>query len=131
MRWRKRKFAAGIGPAMLNAGDSEAEADLLANILSATKHICGSIVVAEKTACAGKRSAQPLRAIKRLEDETEHSHGNFNLGAIAMVPPLSPFFHRCVSHRIRTPIRRLDWNPQMSWPLRSKTRRIWKRRNTG
>ncbi len=33
----KEKFAAGIGPAMLNAGDSEAEADLLANILSRDK----------------------------------------------------------------------------------------------
>src|SRR5271165_2378032 len=34
----KEKFAAGIGPAMLNANDSEAQADLLANILVATKH---------------------------------------------------------------------------------------------
>jgi uncharacterized protein (UPF0210 family) len=31
-------------------------------------------------------------AIKKLEDQTEHSQGNFNLGAIAMVPPFSPLF---------------------------------------
>jgi hypothetical protein len=88
----KEKFAAGIGPAMLNAGDSEAEADLLANILSATKHICGSIVVAGEDGVRWKAVGAAARAIKKLEDETEHSQGNFNLGAIAMVPPLSPFF---------------------------------------
>ncbi len=88
----KEKFAAGIGPAMLNAGDSEAEADLLANILAATKHICGSIVVAGEDGVRWKAVGAAARAIKRLEDETEHSQGNFNLGAIAMVPPMSPFF---------------------------------------
>src|SRR6185295_15251443 len=41
----KEKFAAAIGPAMLNAGDPESQADLLAGILAATKHICGSIVI--------------------------------------------------------------------------------------
>ena len=88
----KEKFAAGIGPAMLNAGDSEAEADLLADILAATKHIRGSIVVAGEDGVRWKAVGAAARAIKRLEDETEHSQGNFNLGAIAMVPPLSPFF---------------------------------------
>ena len=88
----KEKFAAGIGPAMLNAGDSEAEADMLANILAATKHIRGSIVVAGEDGVRWKAVGAAARAIKRLEDETEHSQGNFNLGAIAMVPPLSPFF---------------------------------------
>src|SRR5258708_38837783 len=88
----KEKFAAGIGPAMLNAGDSEAEADLLANILAATKHICGSIVVAGEDGVRWKAVGAGARGIKKLEDETEHSHGKFNLGAIAMVPPLSSFF---------------------------------------
>ena len=88
----KEKFAAGIGPAMLNAGDSEAQADLLANILAATKHIRGSIVVAGEDGVRWKAVGAAARAIKKLEDETEHSQGNFNLGAIAMVPPLSPFF---------------------------------------
>jgi uncharacterized protein len=88
----KEKFAAGIGPAMLNAGDSEAQADLLAEILGATKHICGSIVVAGEDGVRWKAIGAAARAIKKLEEETEHSQGNFNLGAIAMVPPLSPFF---------------------------------------
>lgn len=88
----KEKFAAGIGPAMLNANDSESQADLLANILAATKHIRGSIVVAGEDGVRWKAVGAAARAIKKLEDETEHSQGNFNLGAIAMVPPLSPFF---------------------------------------
>src|SRR5215467_14785869 len=42
----REKFLAGIGPAMLSANDSEAQADLLASILAVTKHISGSIVIA-------------------------------------------------------------------------------------
>jgi uncharacterized protein (UPF0210 family) len=88
----QEKFAAGIGPAMLNPDDSEAQADLLAEILVATKHIRGSIVVAGEDGVRWKAIGATARAIKKLEDETEHSQGNFNLGAIAMVPPYSPFF---------------------------------------
>jgi len=88
----KEKFAAGIGPAMLNPDDPESQADLLANILAATKHIRGSIVIAGEDGIRWKAIGAAARAIKKLEDETEHSQGNFNLGAIAMVPPYSPFF---------------------------------------
>jgi uncharacterized protein (UPF0210 family) len=88
----KEKFAAGIGPAMLSADDPESQADLLASILSATKHIRGSIVIAGEDGVRWKAIGAAARAIKKLEDETEHSQGNFNLGAMAMVPPYSPFF---------------------------------------
>lgn len=88
----KEKFLAGIGPAMLNANDPESQADLLAGILAATKHIRGSIVIAGDDGVRWKAIGATARAIKKLEDETEHSQGNFNLGAIAMVPPYSPFF---------------------------------------
>lgn len=88
----KEKFAAGIGPAMLNPDDPESQVDLLANILAATKHIRGSIVIAGEDGVRWKAVGAAARAIKKLEEETEHSQGNFNLGAIAMVPPYSPFF---------------------------------------
>src|SRR5215831_13709102 len=88
----KEKFAAGIGPAMLNANDPDSQADLLANILAATKHIRGSVVIAGEDGVRWKAIGAAARAIKKLEEETEHSQGNFNLGAIAMVPPYSPFF---------------------------------------
>jgi uncharacterized protein len=88
----KEKFAPGIGPAMLNAGDPDSQADLLADILANTKHIRGSIVIAGDDGVRWRAIGAAARAIKKLEDTTEHSQGNFNLGAIADVPPLSPFF---------------------------------------
>jgi len=88
----KEKFAPGIGPAMLNADDAESQADLLADILANTKHIRGSIVIAGDDGVRWRAIGAAARAIKKLEDSTEHSQGNFNLGAIADVPPLSPFF---------------------------------------
>jgi uncharacterized protein len=88
----KEKFAPGIGPAMLGADDPESQADLLADILASTKHIRGSIVIAGVDGVRWRAIGAAARAIKKLEDSTEHSQGNFNLGAIADVPPLSPFF---------------------------------------
>ncbi|HWY42254.1 MAG TPA: DUF711 family protein [Candidatus Sulfotelmatobacter sp.] len=88
----KEKFAAAIGPAMLNASDPESQADLVAEILSNTKHIRASIVIAGDDGVRWRAIGAAARAIKKLEDTTEHSQGNFNLGAVAVVPPLSPFF---------------------------------------
>jgi len=88
----KEKFAPGIGPAMLNADDPDSQADLLADILANTKHVRGSIVIAGDDGVRWRAIGAAARAIKKLEDSTEHSQGNFNLGAIADVPPLSPFF---------------------------------------
>jgi len=86
------KFAPGIGPAMLNANDPESQADLLAEIIANTKHIRGSIVIAGEDGVRWRAIGAAARAIKKLEDSTPQSQGNFNLGAIAVVKPLSPFF---------------------------------------
>ena len=88
----KENFAPGIGPAMLKADDPESQADLLADIIAGTKHIRGSIVIAAEDGVRWRAIGAAARAIKKLEETTEHSQGNFNLGAIAVVPPLSPFF---------------------------------------
>lgn len=88
----KENFAPGIGPAMLDADAPESQADLLADIVANTKHIRGSIVIAGEDGVRWRAIGAAARAIKKLEDTTEHSQGNFNLGAIADVPPLSPFF---------------------------------------
>ena len=50
---QKEKFAASIGPAMLNAGDSASQADLLAEILSNTKSLNASLVVAGEDGVSG------------------------------------------------------------------------------
>jgi uncharacterized protein (UPF0210 family) len=88
----KENFAASIGPAMLNAGDSDAQADLLAEILSSTKSLNASLVVAGEDGVNWKAVGAAARVMKKLEESTVHSQGNFRFAAIAMVPPLTPFF---------------------------------------
>ena len=65
---RKENFAASIGPAMLSPADDSASAELLAEILSSTTGLEGSIVVAAEKAAlllplkmvfAGTRCARP------------------------------------------------------------------------
>jgi uncharacterized protein len=87
----REKFAASIGPAMLNADDSEAQADLLAEILTNTKTLNASLVVAGDDGVRWNAVGAAARVMKKLET-TEHSQGNFHFAAIAMVPPLTPFF---------------------------------------
>jgi uncharacterized protein len=88
----KEKFAAAIGPAMLNAGDSEAQADLLAEILGNTKTLNASLVVAGEDGVHWAAVGAAARVMKKLEESTLHSQGNFSFSAIAMVPPLTPFY---------------------------------------
>jgi uncharacterized protein len=88
---QSEKFDAAIGPAMLNAEDSDAQADLLAAILMNTQHLNASLVVAGEDGVRWKSVGAAARVMKKLE-ETEHSQGNFRFAAIAMVPPLTPFF---------------------------------------
>src|SRR5467141_1570830 len=87
----REKFAAAIGPAMLNAGDSDSQAKLLAEILSNTKTLNASLVVAGEDGVRWNAVGAAARVMKKLE-ETEHSQGNFHFAAIALVPPLTPFF---------------------------------------
>jgi uncharacterized protein (UPF0210 family) len=87
----QEKFAASIGPAMLNADDSDAQADLLAEILKNTKVLSASLVVAGEDGVRWRAVGAAARVIKKLSD-TEHSQGNFRFAAIALVPPLTPFY---------------------------------------
>ncbi|HUE44391.1 MAG TPA: DUF711 family protein [Candidatus Sulfotelmatobacter sp.] len=87
----QQQFLASIGPAMLNANDPETQADVLAEILAGTKSINASLVVASEDGIRWRSVGAAARIIKRLED-TERSQANFRFAAIAMVPPLTPFF---------------------------------------
>jgi uncharacterized protein len=87
----KDKFILAIGPAMTKADDNEAEADVLADILRNTKNLSGTVAVAGEDGVHWKAVGAAARVMKRLE-ATPHSQGNFNFAAIAMVPPLTPFF---------------------------------------
>src|SRR6266852_3281738 len=87
----KEKFLASIGPAMLNADDSAAQGELLGEILFNTKSLNASLVVAGEDGVRWNAVGAAARVMKKLE-ETEHSQGNFRFAAVAMVPPLTPFF---------------------------------------
>jgi len=76
---------------MVNANDSEAQADLLAEILTNTKTLNASLVVAGDDGVRWNAVGAAARVMKKLE-VTEHSQGNFHFAAIAMVQPLTPFF---------------------------------------
>lgn len=88
----ENKFALAIGPAMLNPGDSDAQAGLLAEILQNTKQISATVVVAGDDGVRWNAVGAAARVMKKLSETTEHSQGNFHFAAIAMVPPLTPFF---------------------------------------
>jgi len=87
----QQKFAASIGPALLNADDPESQADLLVEVLKNTKSINASIVVADENGVRWPSVGAAARSMQKLA-ATEHSQGNFKFSAIALVPPLTPFF---------------------------------------
>jgi uncharacterized protein (UPF0210 family) len=87
----EQKFAASIGPAMLNAGDPESQADLVVDILKNTTSINASLVVADENGVRWPSVGAAARTIQKLA-ATEHSQANFKFSAIAFVPPLTPFF---------------------------------------
>ena len=86
----QQKFIAAIGPAMLNVDDA-GWADVLAEVLSNTKNLSASMAVAGEDGVHWAAVGAAARVMKKLE-ETEHSQGNFRFAAIAMVPPVTPFF---------------------------------------
>ena len=88
----QQKFAMSIGPAMLNANDPPSQADMLGEILASTKNLNGTVVVAGEDGVRWGAIAAAARVMKRLENSTEHSQGNFRFAAIANVPPVTPFF---------------------------------------
>ena len=88
----QQKFAMSIGPAMLNANDPPSQADMLGEILANTKNLNGTVVVAGEDGVRWSAIAAAARLMKKLENSTEHSQGNFRFAAIANVPPVTPFF---------------------------------------
>jgi uncharacterized protein (UPF0210 family) len=88
----QEQFAASIGPAMLSVTDSDTQADLVAEILKNTKVLNASLVVAGEEGVRWGAVGAAARVMKKLSESTEHSQGNFRFSAIALVPPLTPFY---------------------------------------
>jgi uncharacterized protein len=85
------KFAASIGPAMFHADDPESQADLLVDVLKNTKSINASLVVADENGVRWPSVGAAARAMQKFS-ASEHSQANFSFSAIALVPPLTPFY---------------------------------------
>jgi uncharacterized protein (UPF0210 family) len=81
-----------IGPAFLAGNDGDAQADLLAEILSNSESLFGTVNVTKDDSINWPAVSAAARVIKKLSETTEHSEGNFHFAAIASVPPYSPFF---------------------------------------
>ena len=85
-------FSSSIGPALIREDDNPSEIKLLGDILRATKNLNGSVVVAGEDGVHWKAVSAAAQLMKFLAANTERSRGNFRFSAIALVPPLTPFY---------------------------------------
>ena len=100
---KQEGFIASIGPALMSEKDDPALAQLLAEILSLTNNLHGSIVVAGDDGVHWKAVRAAADVVKYLEDHTDHSLGNFRFAAIANAPAYTPFYpasyHQGLGHQ--------------------------------
>ena len=100
---KKENILVGIGPAMMSEKDDPGQAQLLAEILSVTDSMRGTVVVAGDDGIHWKAVHAAAEVIKYLEDHTDHSIGNFYFAAIANVPAYAPFYpasyHQGLGHQ--------------------------------
>jgi uncharacterized protein (UPF0210 family) len=89
---RQEGFTPDIGPAMSKDNDDAKQADLLAEVLRSTESINGFVVVADEQGIHWNAIRAAARVIKRLEEQTGHSEGNFRFAAGAFPPANAPFF---------------------------------------
>jgi uncharacterized protein (UPF0210 family) len=88
----KEGFDASIGPAMTKDSDDPRNAELLAQILSKSKTLEGSVAIAGEDGIHWKSIRATAGVIKYLSANTVHSQGNFSFTAAALVPPNTPFY---------------------------------------
>jgi uncharacterized protein len=88
----KEGFDAAIGPAMFHDTDDSSQAELLAEMLAQSKTLEGSVVVAGDDGVHWNAVRAAAKLMKYLEEHTTHSQGNFSFSAMALVPPLTPFY---------------------------------------
>jgi uncharacterized protein len=81
-----------IGPAYLAGDDGEAQADLLAEVLTNSKSLFGSVNVTTNAGVNWPAVRAAAGVMKKLSDSTLHSEGDFRFAAIASVPQATPFF---------------------------------------
>jgi len=86
----KTSVATNVGPAMRNANDDPAAAELLGDVLGSVR-FNSSIIVAGDDGIHWNAVRASAKLIKRLE-QTPHSKATFQFAATAMLAPYAPFF---------------------------------------
>ncbi|MBZ5644179.1 MAG: DUF711 family protein [Acidobacteriia bacterium] len=99
----KENVMIAIGPALMAEKDDDARAQMLAEILSQSSNISGSVVIAGTDGVHWKAVRAAADVIKYLEDHTAQGLGNFRFAGIANVPAYTPFFpaafHQGLGHQ--------------------------------
>ncbi|HET7840960.1 MAG TPA: DUF711 family protein [Terriglobia bacterium] len=89
---QRESFDANLGPALLKDSDDPAAAELLGEILSQTKNVEGSIIIADAEGIHWKSIQAAARLIRYVARHSPHSQGTFNFAATAMLAPYAPFY---------------------------------------
>ena len=89
---QKNSVDPNLGPAMLHDSDSLDGVELLKQVLTKTKVLEGSIIVADKDGIHWKSVRAAADVVKYAADNSPHSQGTFNFTATAMLEPYGPFF---------------------------------------
>jgi uncharacterized protein (UPF0210 family) len=89
---QRESFDPNIGPALLHDSDPNDSVELLKQILCKTKTLEASIIVADGDGIHWKSVRSAASLVKYVAEHSEHSQGNFNFTATAMLAPYAPFF---------------------------------------
>jgi uncharacterized protein len=89
---RRESFDTSIGPALMKDSDDPAAAELLGEILSQTKTVEGSIIVAADEGIHWNSLRAAARLVRYVADHSPRSQGTFNFAATAMLAPYAPFY---------------------------------------
>ena len=88
----KESFIANIGPAMLQDTDDPAQVELLGEILSTTKGLISSVIIAGEDGIHWDAIRASAKMVKYVADHSPRSQGNFSFAATAMLAPYAPFY---------------------------------------
>jgi uncharacterized protein (UPF0210 family) len=88
----KQNFLLNVGPAMMRDADDPKAMRLLTQALSTLPNLNASSIIAADDGMHWKVIRETATLIRYVSEHSQHSQGNFNFTATAMLMPYSPFF---------------------------------------
>jgi uncharacterized protein (UPF0210 family) len=89
---KQQGITIAVGPAMRSNTDDPRAVDQLAEALSESKYLAGSVIMADASGVHANAIRAAAHAIVYLGLHSPHGQANFNFAATAMLPPYGPFF---------------------------------------